>query len=157
MSKTITRVATMGWREWIDFPELGVVGVKAKIDTGARSSALHAEDLEFFKSRSGKHKVRFVVYPVQRSKEHPVVCVAKVHDERWIRSSNGRREMRPVVRTTVGWAGFVWEIDLTLTARDMMGFRMLLGREAVRKRYLIDPGRSYLGRPKKRKAPSAAR
>lgn len=134
----------MGWREWIDFPDLGVGRVKAKVDTGARSSSLHAVEIELVRARGGK-RVRFRVYPLQRSTAHSLVCEVPLHDERWIKSSNGQRELRPVIRTHVGWGIDVWEIDLTLTSRDLMGFRMLLGREAIRSRYLVHAGRSFLG------------
>jgi hypothetical protein len=150
----------MGWREWIEFPDLGIKRVKAKVDTGARSSSLHAEDIELFETR-GQMGVRFLVLPLQRSRLKAVACQALLHDERYVKSSNGSRELRPVIRTMVSWGGQSWDVDLTLTSRDLMGFRMLLGREAIRRRYLVDTGRSYLGgRPgllkkkdKTRKAP----
>ena len=135
---------TLGWREWVDFPELHIDGVKAKIDTGARSSALHAEDVTLV-HRGAREMVRFVVHPIQRNRSTVVQCIAELHDQRWIRSSNGKRELRPVIRTLVHWGNARWEIDVTLTSRDVMGFRMLLGREALRQRFLIDPGRSFLG------------
>jgi hypothetical protein len=134
----------MGWREWIQLPELGIKRVKAKVDSGARSSSLHAEQIELFDAR-GQMGVRFVVLPLQRSRLRPVACQALLHDERYVKSSNGSRELRPVIRTAVSWGGQLWEIDITLTSRDLMGFRMLLGREAIRRRYLVDTGRSYLG------------
>ena len=74
-----------------------------------------------------------------------MACQALLHDERYVKSSNGSRELRPVIRTAVSWDNQLWEIDVTLTSRDLMGFRMLLGREAIRRRYLVDTGRSYLG------------
>ena len=134
----------MGWREWIELPELGIKRVKAKVDSGARSSSLHAEDIELFQTR-GSMGVRFTVLPLQRSRLRAVTCQALLHDERYVKSSNGSRELRPVIRTSVSWGGQTWEIDVTLTSRDLMGFRMLLGREAIRRRYLVDTGRSYLG------------
>lgn len=134
----------MGWREWLELPGLGIKRVKAKVDSGARSSSLHAEQIELFESR-GQMGVRFVVLPLQRSRLRAVTCQALLHDERYVKSSNGSRELRPVIRTTVSWGGQLWDIDVTLTSRDLMGFRMLLGREAVRRRHLIDAGRSYLG------------
>jgi len=134
----------MGWREWLQLPELGIKRVKAKVDSGARSSSLHAEQIELFEAR-GHMGVRFVVLPLQRSRLRPVVCQAPLHDERYVKSSNGSRELRPVIRTAVSWGGQLWEIDITLTSRDLMGFRMLLGREAIRRRYLVDTGHSYLG------------
>jgi hypothetical protein len=145
---------SVGWREWLELPELGIKHVKAKVDTGARSSSLHAEDIEIFQSR-GHVKVRFVVLPLQRSRVRAVTCEAVLHDERYVKSSNGQRELRPVIRTAVGWKGQSWAIDVTLTSRDLMGFRMLLGREAVRQRFVVDAGRSFLGgRPKKKKKKS---
>lgn len=134
----------MGWREWIELPELGIKRVKAKVDSGARSSSLHAEDIELFQAR-GSMGVRFTVLPLQRSRLRAVTCQALLHDERYVKSSNGVRELRPVIRTAVSWGGQTWEIDVTLTSRDLMGFRMLLGREAIRRRFLVDTGRSYLG------------
>ena len=138
------KAKAMGWREWIEFPELGIKRVKAKVDTGARSSSLHAEHIELFQIR-GQMGVRFVVLPLQRSRLKAVSCEALLHDERYIKSSNGSRELRPVIRTPISWGGETWEVDLTLTSRDLMGFRMLLGREAIRRRQLVDPSRSYLG------------
>jgi hypothetical protein len=138
------KATAMGWREWVEFPDLGIKRVKAKVDTGARSSSLHAERIELFQTR-GQMGVRFLVLPLQRSRLKPVLCQAILHDERYIKSSNGSRELRPVIRTPVSWGGDVWEVDLTLTSRDLMGFRMLLGREAIRRRHLVDPSRSYLG------------
>lgn len=139
----------IGWREWVDFPELGIRRVKAKVDTGARSSALHAVELEIFRVR-GLERIRFRVYPRQRTTHSSVLCDVPLHDERWVRSSNGSRELRPVIRTAVAWAGEQWEIDLTLTSRDLMGFRMLLGREAIRGRYLVNAGRSFIGERRSR-------
>ncbi len=144
------QIPTLGWREWIALPDLNVEAIKVKVDTGARSSALHAENVEVVSGRHGP-RVKFQVLPLQKSREPCIACVAKLHDERWVKSSNGKRELRPVIRTDVRWGGVLWEIDLTLTSRDLMGFRMLLGREAVRKRYLVDPGRSFLGGRRKRK------
>lgn len=138
------KATAMGWREWIEFPELGIKRVKAKVDTGARSSSLHAEHIELFQIR-GQMGVRFIVLPLQRSRLEAVSCEALLHDERYIKSSNGSRELRPVIRTPVCWGGETWDVDLTLTSRDLMGFRMLLGREAIRRRHLVDPSRSYLG------------
>jgi hypothetical protein len=134
----------MGWREWIELPELGIRRVKAKVDSGARSSSLHAEQIELFQAR-GQMGVKFMVLPLQRSRLRAVECQAPLHDERYVKSSNGSRELRPVIRTAVSWGGQIWEIDVTLTSRDLMGFRMLLGREAIRRRHLVDTARSYLG------------
>ncbi len=132
----------IGWREWVGLPELGIPAVKAKIDTGARTSALHAVNVERFRKR-GKPWVRFEVHPHQRDVENSVVTEAIVIDERTIRNSGGTAEHRPVILTTVDLGPTSLQIELTLTNRALMGFRMLLGREAVRNRFYIDPGTSF--------------
>ncbi|HVS13862.1 MAG TPA: ATP-dependent zinc protease [Thermoanaerobaculia bacterium] len=133
----------VGWREWVELPGLGDFRIKSKVDTGARSSSLHAYDLEIVE-RDGVELVRFVVHPLQKDVRTTVECEAPLLERRWVRSSNGVRQRRPVIRTELRLAGQTWPIDLTLTARDVMGFRMLLGREAIRRRFVVDPGRSYL-------------
>lgn len=138
---------TIGWREWVAFPEWGVAAVKAKVDTGARTSALHAFDIEDFE-RDGRRWARFGVHPWQRNHEDAQVVEAPLVDERRVTSSSGSTSLRPVVSATIDVAGSPHEIELTLTRRDAMGFRMLLGRKAMAGRYVIDPSRSYLtGRP----------
>lgn len=133
----------VGWREWIALPELGVAAIKPKIDTGARSSSLHAFNIERFE-RDGQAWVRFDVHPFQRDIETTVRAEARVLDERHVRSSSGHATLRPVILTAVEIGGQRWSVELTLAARDEMGFRMLLGREAVRGRFIVEPGRSYL-------------
>jgi hypothetical protein len=146
---TIRRRARIGWREWVALPDLGVPRIKAKIDTGARSSALHAFAVERVKRR-GKDLVRFAIHPIQRSSRREVVAEAEMIDERIVRSSNGVHALRPVIITHLELLGDAWQIELTLASRDEMGFRMLLGRQAMRGRFLIDPGRSYMaGKPGK--------
>lgn len=141
----MSELRTIGWREWVALPELDISRIKAKVDTGARSSSLHAYDIEVF-SRGRRDYVRFVVHPVQRETRTTLHCVAELHEHRHVKSSSGHREYRPIIRTLVELDGKRWPIDLTLTTRDSMGFRMLLGREAIRGRFLVDPGRSYLCR-----------
>jgi hypothetical protein len=137
----------IGWREWVGLPDLGVPAIKAKIDTGARSSALHAFNLERFRRR-GQSMVRFEVHPLQDGRQETVLAEAELIDRRRIRSSNGQEELRPVVGMTLSLLSKVWEVELTLTNRDEMGFRLLLGRQALRNHFLIDPGRSFrAGRP----------
>ena len=136
-------VLTIGWREWLALPELGITTIKAKVDTGARSSALHAFDLERFE-RAGITLIRFKVHPRQRDTHIAIAAEAPLVEDRWVRNSGGHAQQRPVIRTLVLWGGPQWPIELTLTNRDVMGFRMLLGREAIRQRFLVDPGRSYL-------------
>ena len=141
----------VGWREWVSLPGLGVPHIKAKIDTGARSSALHAFDIEIVR-RGATSYVRFVLHPIQRSLGPTISAEAPLLGERQIRSSNGLVSLRPVIRTPVEILGERREVELTLVPRDEMGFRMLLGRQAIRDRFLVDPGRSYVGgRPSRKK------
>jgi hypothetical protein len=145
----------IGWREWIGLPDLGIRRVKAKIDTGARSSSLHAFDVKTF-VRGGKTRVRFRVHPLQRDSSRKVECEAEVLEFRLVRSSTGHAQKRPVIVTTIEVLGQSWPIELTLANRDEMGFRMLVGREGVRKRFLVDAGRSfYGGQPTKKRKKKA--
>lgn len=136
-------LSIIGWRERVALPNLGISQIKAKIDTGARSSALHAFDVETF-SRDGKTRVRFKVHPYQRDNHRTVCAEAELIDQRQVRNSGGHAQLRPVIQTMVELNGERWLIELTLTNRDVMGFRMLLGRQAVRKRFLVDAGRSFV-------------
>lgn len=140
--KRRTPPEVLGWREWASLPDFDVEAIKVKLDTGARTSSLHAFDLTRFE-RDGRAMVRFEVHPVQRSADDAVVVEAEVVDERWIRNSGGGRELRPVIETTIGIGERSWPIELTLTRRDEMGFRMLLGRQALKRKALVDPGRSF--------------
>lgn len=135
---------TIGWREWVTLSQLGIGSLKAKIDTGARSSALHAFDIEKF-MLEGKPMVAFSVHPAQRDSQRVLKVHAELVDERVVTNSGGQASERPVIITEVGWLGVAWPIELTLVRRDLMGFRLLLGRQAVRHRFVVDPGGSYLG------------
>ncbi len=152
--KKTSSLSVIGWREWVGLPNLGIQTIKVKVDTGARSSSLHAFDVEEF-SRGGAQWVRFKVHPVQRRNENTIEAEAEVLEYRSVRSSSGKASMRPVIVTDVELLGFTWEAELTLANRDEMGFRMLLGREAIRGRFVVDSGRSFYGgqpmRKKKRK------
>ena len=129
-----------GWREWIALPEAGVPWIKAKIDTGARTSSLHAFDVE----DSGS-TVAFWVHPWQESVEDSTRIELPVHDRRVVRSSSGHEEERIVVLMPVTLVGRTIDAELTLTNRDSMGFRMLIGREALRQGFVVDPAASFLG------------
>lgn len=136
----------VGWREWLAFPDLGISRLKAKVDTGAKTSSLHAFDIEYFE-QGDRLMVRFKVHPRQRNTRRVVEANAPVLEHRNIRNSGGGVQNRPVIRTYVAMGNQRWPIELTLANRDVMGFRMLLGREAVRHRFIVDPGGSYLMSP----------
>lgn len=133
----------IGWREWLALPALGIPEIKVKVDTGATSSALHAFDVERLRLR-GKPMVRFRIHPYQRDDARVVTAEAEVIDERHVRDSGGHVERRPVIATIARLLDRAWPIQITLTNRDQMGFRMLLGREALRSRFLVHPGGSFL-------------
>lgn len=138
-----------GWREWASLPDIGVDWIKAKLDTGARTSAIHAFDLEEVDVDGTAH-VRFSIHPWQDSDDDIVQAVLPVHDRREVRSSSGHVETRYVVRMDISICSHRIQSEMTLSRRDEMGFRMLIGREALRQGLLVDPGRSYLGgRPKR--------
>jgi hypothetical protein len=132
-----------GWREWVCLPELGIDNIKAKIDTGARTSSLHAFDLKPLQ-KNGACRLQFKIHPVQQDEVTILNCEADVYDERWITDSGGHRELRFVIKTPIILDNMTWVIEMTLTNRDTMGFRMLLGRAAMGDRLVVDPSRSFL-------------
>lgn len=150
MNNSTDELPVIGWREWVKLPDLGIKRIKAKVDTGARSSSLHAYDLHEI-DRDGEKFVRFNVHPMQRSTKKVVEAEAKILEYRSVRSSSGKASMRPVIITNLEMLGQNWPVELTLANRDEMGFRMLLGREAFRGRFLVDAGKSYYGGKPKRK------
>jgi hypothetical protein len=133
----------VGWREWVRLADLGVAAIKAKIDTGARTSALHAFSIEPFR-RAGELWVRFEVQPMQRNATLRIGCEAPAIDERAVRNSGGQVERRYIIETHLALGDRSWPIELALANRDQMGFLMLLGRTALEGRALIEPGRSFL-------------
>lgn len=138
----------LGWREWVRLPDWGVKKIKAKLDTGAKTSALHAEDVKIVKFR-GKKYVKFRVFPFQRDKKKSKKIRAELLDVRPVKSSGGHVTQRPVVLTHLQIDDEIWPIQITLVNRDIMGFRMLIGRQALKHRFLIDPGKSFLMRKRK--------
>lgn len=149
--KRKVELPVIGWREWIKIPDFGIDNIKAKVDSGARSSSIHAVNIKKF-DRDGEQWVRFKVHPLQRSNKKTVVVEARVLEFRSVRSSSGIAKIRPVIVAEIELLGKRWPVELTLASRDEMGFRMLLGREAFRGRFLVDGGKSYYGgRPKRKK------
>ena len=133
---------TIGWREWISLPSLHIDKIKVKVDTGARTSSLHAFDL-CYSHKGDIEYVSFRVHPLQKNLHSPVTCKARVVEYKNVKSSNGYSEKRPVIIVDAILHKQKWSIEVTLTNRDEMGFRMLLGRAAIKGRFLVDPGKSY--------------
>lgn len=143
MPMKIKQDIIIGWRENISIPTLGVDIIKAKIDTGARTSALHVSNLEIIKK--GRYQyAEFVVHPRQKKSNPAITCRHKIIDLRAIKSSNGISSTRPVIEIEIVIGSFRKLIEVTLVNRDLMGFRMLLGRTAIRKSFLVDPSKSFL-------------
>lgn len=149
--KILKEKPIIGWREWLSIPEMHISEIKVKVDSGARTSAIHAEDIEITKKR-GKEFVSFKIFPLQRDKSHFSRVTLPMIEERWVKSSVGHQTLRPVVKVDIKIGDHKFPIELTLVNRDIMGFRMLLGREAIKNRFLLDAGHSFLlGKKKKKK------
>jgi ribosomal protein S6--L-glutamate ligase len=133
----------LGWEEWVMLPDLGVPAIKAKVDTGARTSALHAFYVEPFGPARAR-KVRFGVHPLPRRNDIAIECTARVVDRREVKSSNGEIEARYVIETPIRIGERQWKIEVTLANRDMMSYRMLLGRQAIPRDGLVRPSVSFL-------------
>jgi hypothetical protein len=134
-------LSIIGWREWLALPELGIPGIKAKVDTGARTSALHTHDFEIYTS-GGEERVRFHLHPLRGNEEIELECDSAVTSVREVKDSGGHVEKRPFIQTIARLGNHEWPIDLSLTNRENMRFRMLLGRTAMRKQFAVDPSRS---------------
>jgi len=132
----------VGWREWASLDDLGIKKIKVKVDTGARTSALHASHLKITKKGS-KEFVEFDINPLQ-DKGRMIHCKAPLLGRKNVKSSNGESSIRPVIATHINVGAYSWPIEVTLVNRDIMGFRMLLGRQALRGNFLVDPGKSYV-------------
>ena len=133
----------IGWREWLALPGLGIPAIKAKIDTGARTSALHAHFIEAFDDGQ-INRVRFGIHPVRKRKDLELICEADIVDFRQVKDSGGHPEMRYFIRTEAILGSHRWPIDVSLTSRAGMLFLMLLGRRALEDEFIVDPGRSYV-------------
>lgn len=148
MRRTREPKMIIGWREWLGLPDLGVPAIKAKVDTGAKTSTLHAFDVTPFE-QGGDRFVAFSVHPLQGNDEVVIQCTAPLVDRRNVTSSTGQTQRRYVIATTMQVAGRNWSIELTLTNRDVMKFRMLLGRDAMKGRLIVDPQLSLQGGARK--------
>ena len=138
----LNSILVVGWREWVALPDLDINRIKAKIDTGARTSALHTFSVESL-NRNNTLRIRFKVRPLQQNKKTVITCESDVFDQRIIRDSGGNEELRYVIKTDIILGNKRWSIEITLTNRDSMGFRMLLGRTAMRN-LIVHPKRSFI-------------
>jgi hypothetical protein len=139
----MSKLLTVGWREWLALPELGLPAIKAKVDTGAKTSALHAFQVDPFR-KSGKDYVQFKMHPLQKDSSLVVECEAQLLDQRQVSDSGGHKEMRYVIETPMQLGALQIPVQVTLTNRDSMRFRMLLGRQAMENYILVDPAASFL-------------
>ena len=141
------KLELLGWREWASLPDLGIRRIKCKVDTGARTSALHAFYIE---PDTHANIVQFGIHPIQNRNDIEVVCQAAIIDFREVSDSGGHREKRYVIESDIVVGNNKWKIEMNLTDRDTMRFRMLIGRTAINHRFTVDPARAYLvGKPKR--------
>ena len=138
---------TIGWREQVALPDLKIQKIKAKVDTGAKTSSLHADNRVFYKRGLNE----FVKFNIRSGKQKSETCKAKVLERRKVKSSNGQSELRPVILTTVRLLGESWKTEITLADRSEMNFPMLLGRESISGKFLVDTSGSFYGARKEKK------
>ena len=153
MIKHDTLLPVIGWREWLSLPGLGIDHIKVKVDTGARTSALHAFFVDPF-IKDNEEWVRFGIHPIQQNSQYAIECEMPVKDRRVVSDSGGHREERYIIETILHMGEHAWSAELTLTDRDSMRFRMLLGRTALEDRFLVNPAASYKFGKKSRKKKS---
>jgi hypothetical protein len=132
----------LGWREWAGLPDLGIPRIRAKLDTGARTAALHATEIQEL-GDSGRRRVRFIVHPMRAHAQTGIQCEADVVDERFVTDSGGHRDRRLIIMTHLALGSRRWLIELSLTDRHSMRFRLLLGRSALTHRCVIDPSSCF--------------
>lgn len=138
-----SKLKIIGWREWISLPDLGLSAIKVKVDSGARTSALHATKIKYIEDSTGQTWVKFTINAGVRG-DKPQRVKALLLEQRVVKSSLGHATLRPVIVTKIQLGHLIWSTEITLVNRDPMGFRMLLGRRAVKGRYLIHPSRSFI-------------
>jgi hypothetical protein len=147
MTHNSTLLPILGWREWVGLPELNIAQIKAKVDTGARTSALHAFIIDPYR-KGGQRWVMFAIHPIQKHSDVSIECHALIKDQRLVSDSGGHKQRRYVIETRLILGPSIITAEMTLTNRDGMLFRMLLGRTAMTNRFIIDPNASYLqGKP----------
>ena len=141
--KILGRRKVIGWREWVGLPDLGIEAIKVKVDSGARTCAIHATKIRYLEKHNGETYVSFLVVSNIAPRKAKRVRAPLV-EQRLVKSSMGHASLRPVIRTQISIGGDTWPVEITLVNRDPMGFRMLIGRQALKGRYLIHPAKSFI-------------
>lgn len=150
MTHISSSLPMLGWREWVTLPDLNITHIKAKIDTGARSSALHAFAIDPYR-KGGQRWIMFAIHPIQKHSDVAIECHALIKDRRLVSDSGGHKQRRYVIETRLILGQSIITAEITLTNRDTMLFRMLIGRTTMNNHFIIDPNASYLqGKPNDR-------